>query len=78
MSNTTASQPTDFVDRRTNQGDFTPAIERRQFSNSYDNLDPEVRELALAIDQYKLHHRRRFISYEEIYNVMRELGYRKD
>ena len=41
-------------------------------------LPPAVRELAMAIDEYKLRHRRRFISYEEIYAVILELGYHKD
>jgi len=33
--------------------------------------------LALAIDQYKLRHRRRFINYEEMLSIVRDLGYRK-
>lgn len=66
-----------FVDRRRNSSD-TPGRERRQFSNSHEELSPEARELAVAIDQYKLMHRRRFISFEEMLAVMKELGYRKD
>ena len=30
-----------------------------------------------AIDQYKLRHRRRFITFEELYDVMAGLGYHK-
>ena len=38
---------------------------------------PEVIELAEAVDQYKLRHRRRFITFEELYDVIAELGYQK-
>jgi len=34
-------------------------------------------ELAEAIDRYKLTHRRRFITYEELHGVITELGYTK-
>lgn len=68
-----------FVDRR--NYDATPGVpcghERRQFTNSHDGLSPEARELAVAIDQYKLRHRRRFITYEEMLAVVQELGYHK-
>ena len=73
---TAAPLSTAFVDRR-NQKSDAPARERRQFSNSYEELSPDARELAQAIDQYKLHHRRRFITYEEMLNVMNSLGYSK-
>jgi len=67
-----------FVDRRNYEGGGEqPVRERRQFSNSHDGLSPEARELALAIDEYKLRHRRRFITYEEMLKVMQELGYHK-
>ncbi len=73
---TPASKP--FVDRRSQYAiDPTPGVERRQFANSYEELYPEARELALAIDGYKLHHRRRFITYEEMLNVIHDLGYAK-
>ena len=66
-----------FVDRRDHQSsDGSPMRERRQFTNSYDDLSPEARRLALAIDEYKLLHRRRFITYEEIFGVIKGLGYR--
>ena len=69
-----------FVDRR--QGGNRPgaapgSVERRQFSDSRNTSRPEVDELARAIDQYKLHHRRRFITFEELYDVMVSLGYHK-
>ena len=68
-----------FVDRRRQAGDpAAPARERRQFTNSHDELSPAARELAIAIDQYKLHHRRRFITYEEMLHVITSLGFHKD
>ncbi len=67
-----------FVDRRSyDPGVGSPARERRQFANSHDELSPEARELAQAIDQYKLAHRRRFITYEEMLGVVKSLGYHK-
>jgi hypothetical protein len=67
-----------FLDRRSPE----PAIgiatrERRQFTNSHDELSAPARELAQAIDGYKLRHRRRFITYEEMLSVVQSLGYRK-
>jgi hypothetical protein len=65
-----------FIDRRNpDTGAGALMRERRQFSNSYSELSPEAQELATAIDQYKLRHRRRFINYEEMLGVIRELGY---
>jgi hypothetical protein len=67
-----------FVDRRNYQfSPGPPAAERRQFTNSHDELSPEARELAMAIDAYKLRHRRRFVTYEEILGVVKSLGYRR-
>jgi len=75
---TTIADPK-FIDRRSHAGDpAMPARERRQFTNSHDELSPGARELAMAIDQYKLHHRRRFITYEEMLSVITTLGYQKD
>ena len=71
----TSSQQT-FVDRRQNAG-LPPGVERRQFSNTYGELSVESRELAVAIDQYKLMHRRRFITYDEMLAVIKTLGYHK-
>lgn len=71
-------KPAEFVDRRQAQGGARPdGPERRQFTNSTESMRPEVAELAQAVDQYKLRHRRRFITYEELYNVMASLGYHK-
>ena len=78
MADTMVPPVARFVARRTGPSGNAPIIERRQFSNNHDDLAPDVRELATAIDEYKLRHRRRFISYEEMYQVMRELGYHKD
>lgn len=67
-----------FVDRRQADSESgAPGRERRQFANSHEELSPDARELANAIDQYKLLHRRRFITYEEMLYVVRELGYSK-
>lgn len=68
-----------FVDRR--NYDAATAVpggsERRQFSNSHDGLSPEARDLAVSIDEYKVRHRRRFITYEEMLAVIKSLGYHK-
>jgi hypothetical protein len=70
------SYPAVFVDRRTPVAmERMPVCERRQFGNSQDGLSPDAGELAQAIDQYKLHHRRRFITYEEMLAVVKSLGY---
>lgn len=67
-----------FLDRRNyTVGAAKPAVERRQFSNSHEGLSEEARELALAIDEYKLRHRRRFVTYEEMLTVVKSLGYHK-
>lgn len=68
-----------FVDRRDpSLSAFPPGVERRQFSNSHEGLSPEARELAVAIDAYKLRHRRRYITFEEMLSVVRSLGYHRD
>jgi hypothetical protein len=80
VQTTVAANPTSqsqgFIERRQNGGS-PPGVERRQFSNSYGELSPESRELATAIDQYKLMHRRRFITYDEMLMVIKQLGYHK-
>ncbi|MDR1491661.1 MAG: hypothetical protein LBT05_02910 [Planctomycetaceae bacterium] len=70
-------EETPFVDRRQSRNGNPPGVERRQFINSYEELLPESRELATAIDQYKLMHRRRFITYDEMLAVIKALGYHK-
>ena len=76
MSQTTQEAPSTFIDRR-GGGGATPIDERRQFRNNHQALSPDARELAEAIDEYKLRHRRRFITYEEMMSVVKELGYQK-
>ena len=67
-----------FIDRRSYDfGVGAPDRERRQFANSHTELSSDARELALAIDEYKLIHRRRFITFEEMLGVIHSLGYRK-
>jgi hypothetical protein len=65
-----------FVDRR-DHTKKAPGAERRQFASSHQGLSDEARELALAIDGYKLEHRRRYITFEEMLHVIRQLGYHK-
>ncbi len=67
-----------FVDRRRQHtpSDQVP-YERRQFGNSHSELSPEAKELALAIDSYKLMHHRRFVTYEELLQIIKSLGYRR-
>jgi len=69
------SQP--FVDRRQQSDEGYDGPNRRQFRDSHDSARPEVTELAEAVDQYKMRHRRRFITYEELYDVIANLGYKK-
>lgn len=67
----------EFVERRGSPELGNPATERRQFANSHASLSPDARQLAEAIDGYKLRNRRRFITFEEMLTVIHELGYRK-
>ncbi len=70
--------PAHFVDRREPLSDGpVPGRERRQFANSHSELSPPAAELARAIDQYKLLHRRRFIDFEEMLGIIKSLGYSK-
>jgi hypothetical protein len=67
-----------FLDRRGPvQLDDQPLFERRQFANTYDELSPEAGELARAIDGYKVQHRRRFVTFEEMLAVIKSLGYKR-
>ncbi|MEY2727095.1 MAG: hypothetical protein RLZZ458_2962 [Planctomycetota bacterium] len=80
MSDTTTFRSTQlgFVERRVNTGERNPnGVERRQFKDGDRRLRPEVAELADAIDDYKISHRRRFITFEELYDVMVSLGYHR-
>ncbi|MCA9262890.1 MAG: hypothetical protein KDA60_03535 [Planctomycetales bacterium] len=78
MTNPAPSTLTNFDDRRTTSADQSPVIERRQFADSHAGLSPAAKELAVAIDEYKMVHRRRFISYEEMLTVIESLGYTKN
>lgn len=75
----TIETPTaEFIDRRNyGMGHDVPVRERRQFSNSHEELSANARELAVAIDEYKLRHRRRFITFEEMLSLIESLGYAK-
>ena len=68
-----------FLDRRspTEQRQSKSGLERRQFTNSHNELSEEAGELGRAIDQYKLLNRRRYITYEEMLSIIKELGYSK-
>ena len=67
-----------FVERRrSGLGSTAPGSERRQFANSHRDLSPLAQELAHAIDAYKLNRRRRFITCEEMLQVIESLGYQK-
>ncbi len=69
---------TEFEDRRNNEESDAPrGLERRQFRDSRNEDRSEVAEMAEAIDQYKIRHRRRFITFEELFDVMVDLGYHK-
>ena len=70
--------PATFIDRRSpTNSRQNPGLERRQFTNSYQDLSPDAAELGQAIDQYKLINRRRYITYEEMLSVIKSLGYTK-
>lgn len=67
-----------FVERRQRDVATPPAVaERRQFRDGDRSARPEVAELANAIDDYKIAYRRRFITFEELYDVMTSLGYHR-
>ena len=76
MSASATVAPGSFVDRRGPVPlDGEPVFERRQFANTYEELSPDAAELARAIDGYKVQHRRRFITFEEMLAVIKSLGY---
>jgi hypothetical protein len=68
--------PEEFVDRRL-QRTSSKDNERRQFGNSYRDLSPDGRDLAEAIDSYKVNQRRRYITTDEMLSVLTTLGYKK-
>ncbi len=77
--NSTADSTTEsFVDRRSTQAaDSDQSRERRQFGSSHAGLSDDGRELALAIDQYKLQRHRRYLTCDEMLHVLASLGYSK-
>lgn len=66
-----------FVDRRSSTKGVPARSERRQFGSSHYGLTDEGRELALAIDQYKVEHHRRYLTCDEMLAVITSLGYAK-
>lgn len=67
-----------FVERRQRgENPGNSGVERRQFRDGDRSLRPEVAELADAIDDYKINHRRRFITFEELFDVIASLGYHR-
>lgn len=74
-SDPAADQP--FVERRGRSEDSPVGAERRQFAGNYDELSPEGKRLSDAIDQYKLHHRRRVVSPDELVAILQSAGYRQ-
>lgn len=78
MSHAVETPADTFVDRRSGDGSsVVQGRERRQFTDGHGELSPDAAELARAIDEYKLRHRRRFITYEEMLSVIVSLGYWK-
>jgi hypothetical protein len=65
-----------FVDRRSSDGEPSRP-ERRQFGSSHAGLSDDGRELALAIDEYKVQHHRRYLTCDEMLKVLWSLGYVK-
>jgi hypothetical protein len=72
-----STTPASFLDRRAEVTDAGSA-ERRQFGSSHSDLSPDARELATAIDRYKLEFRRRYITCEEMLAVVKSLGYHRE
>ncbi|MCG8652402.1 MAG: hypothetical protein MI861_21355 [Pirellulales bacterium] len=66
-----------FVERRRSSDGAQNAGERRQFGSSHAELSEEGRELAAAIDQYKVSHHRRYLTCDEMLTVIHGLGYAK-
>lgn len=75
--------PERFLERRGRSGGVggragsAAGAERRQFGSSHHGLSEAGRELAQAIDRYKLNNHRRYITCDEMLTVLHELGYRR-
>lgn len=76
MQNLVEQNPRPFVERRSSGEGREGGPERRQF-RATPNSRPEVAEMAAAVDAYKARHRRRFITFDELFDVIAELGYHK-
>lgn len=77
MQTVVEQNPRTFVDRRGSGGTREGAPERRQFKSTQNTSRPDVTEMAAAVDAYKARHRRRFITFDELYDVIIALGYHK-
>lgn len=76
--NDTATQDVAFQDRRrSDRNGSTPGSERRQFQDGNRSDRSEVTEFAKAVDEYKIANRRRFITFDELYDVFTSLGYHR-
>ena len=69
--------PRQFVERRGTGEARAGGPERRQFKATTTASRPEVAEFAAAVDAYKARHRRRFITFDELFDVVSSLGYHK-
>lgn len=73
---TPTSTSPDFIERRRSTA-TAEGFERRQFQDGNRSSRPEVAEFADAVDEYKIANRRRFITFDELFDVMVTLGYHK-
>lgn len=76
--NETATPKVAFEDRRrSDRNGSSPGFERRQFQDGNRSERPEVAEFSSAVDEYKIANRRRFITFDELYDVFTSLGYHR-
>ncbi len=79
----TKSNVAGYVERRSRPASSATSSEsgvrsdRRQFGSSHHGLSEAGRELAQAIDRYKLENHRRYITCDEMLSVLRGLGYQR-
>jgi hypothetical protein len=66
-----------LADRRQRSRSSQDGMERRQFGSNYSELTPAGAEFGKAIDSYKVAHRRRYVTYDEILLVLETLGYER-
>lgn len=74
MASATAAD--ESADQRRAEDDSVSS-QQRQFGSSHMGLSPDAKELAIALDRYKLAFCRRYITCEEILAVIMQLGYRR-